>query len=81
MQYPSHAEQPASYVEGIMREWLIFGIGGAIGVAIGIMIGEAFNVSHLVGKILAIASATLGACIAMGVATMTGWIKREADTA
>lgn len=64
-----------------MREWLIFGIGAAIGVTIGILIGEAFEVSRLAGKIIGISCAFFGACLAMGIATMAGWVKPFSDNA
>jgi hypothetical protein len=62
-----------------MREWMVIGIGGAIGVAIGIVIGEVFSVFH--GKILAVACGILGGCVTMGTATLAGWIKSESNTA
>jgi hypothetical protein len=62
-----------------MREWLICGIGAVIGVTIGILIGEAFEVSRLAGKIIGISCAFFGACLAMGIATMAGWVKPFSD--
>jgi hypothetical protein len=64
-----------------MREWLVIAVGTVIGVTIGIVIGETFEVSRLVGKIIAIGCAFLGACLAMGVATMAGWVKPLNDNA
>jgi len=62
-----------------MREWLIFGVGAVIGVTIGIVIGETFELSRIVAKIVGIGSAFLGACLAMGLATMAGWVKPLSD--
>jgi hypothetical protein len=64
-----------------MREWLIFGIGAVIGATIGIVIGETFEVSRLVGKIIAISCAFFGAALTMGIATMAGWVKPLSDNA
>jgi hypothetical protein len=64
-----------------MREWLIFGIGAVIGVTIGILISEAFEVSRLAGKIIGISCTFFGACLAMGIATMAGWVKPFSDNA
>jgi hypothetical protein len=62
-----------------MREWLVIGVGLVIGVAIGITVGEVFELSRIVAKIVAIGSALLGGCLAMGIATMAGWVKPLSD--
>jgi hypothetical protein len=62
-----------------MREWLIIGVGLVIGITVGILIGEAFELSRIVAKIVAIGSAFLGACLTMGIATMAGWVKPLSD--
>jgi hypothetical protein len=64
-----------------MREWIIIAVGTVIGVTIGIFIGEAFEVSRLAGKIIGISCAFFGAFLAMGIATMAGWVKPLSDDA
>jgi hypothetical protein len=68
-------------LEDTMREWLVIAIGTVIGVTIGILIGEAFEVSRLAGKIIGISCAFFGACLAMGIATMAGWVKPFSENA
>jgi hypothetical protein len=75
------ANNPETYLEDTMREWLVIAVGTVIGVTIGIVIGETFEVSRLVGKIIGIACAFFSACLAMGIATMAGWIKPLSDNA
>jgi hypothetical protein len=58
-----------------MREWMILAVGGSIGLAIGIVIGDTFVLPHVVGKVLALAGGTFGACAALGLATKAGWIE------
>ena len=58
-----------------MREWIVMTVGGVIGITIGILIGEAFEVSRIVGKLIALACTVLGAGLAMGLATKAGWVK------
>src|SRR5262245_65859204 len=58
-----------------MREWLIIAVGLVIGVTICILIGETFELSREVGRIVAIGGAFFGACLTMGIATMAGWVK------
>jgi hypothetical protein len=58
-----------------MREWLIMTVGGVIGITIGILIGEAFEVSRIAGKLIALSCTVGGAGLAMGIATMAGWVK------
>jgi hypothetical protein len=62
-----------------MREWLIIGVGLVIGITIGILIGEAFELPRIVAKIVAIGSALLGGCLTMGIATIIGWVKPLSD--
>lgn len=62
-----------------MREWLIIAVGLVIGLTIGILIGETFELSRIVAKIVGIGSALLGGCLAMGIATMAGWVKPLSD--
>ena len=62
-----------------MREWLIFGVGAVIGLTIGIVIGETFELSRIFAKIVAVGSAFFGACLAMGLGTMAGWVKPLSD--
>jgi len=64
-----------------MREWLIIAVGAIIGLTIGILIGEAYEFSRIVAKIVALGSAILGACLTMGIATMAGWVKPIGDNA
>jgi hypothetical protein len=66
---------------GHMREWLVIAIGTVIGVTIGILIGEAFEVSRLAGKIIGISCAFFGACLARSIATMAGWVKPFSENA
>src|SRR5262245_32843216 len=58
-----------------MREWLIIPVGLAIGITVGILIGETFELSRVVGKIVALGSAFFGAGLTLGIATMAGWVK------
>ena len=62
-----------------MREWLIIAVGLVIGLTIGILIGETFELSRIVAKIVALGGAVLGGCLAMGIATMAGWVKPLSD--
>jgi hypothetical protein len=62
-----------------MREWLIFGVGAVIGLTIGIVVGEVFEFSRIVAKIVAVGSAFFGACLTMGLGTMVGWVKPLSD--
>jgi large-conductance mechanosensitive channel len=64
-----------------MRDWLVIAVGAVIGLTIGIVIGEAFELSRIVAKIVALGSAVLGSCLAMGIATMVGWVKPIRDNA
>jgi ABC-type nitrate/sulfonate/bicarbonate transport system permease component len=68
-------------LEDTMREWIVIAVGTVIGVTIGIVIGETFEVSRLVGKIIGISCAFFGACLAMGIATMAGWVKPFSENA
>jgi hypothetical protein len=68
-------------LEDIMREWLVIGVGAVIGLTIGIVIGETFELSRIVAKIAALGGAVLGSCLAMGMATMAGWVKPISDNA
>jgi hypothetical protein len=61
------------------REWLISGAGIVIGVAIGITIGDMFELSRIATRIVALGSAFLCACLTMGIATMAGWVKPLGD--
>jgi hypothetical protein len=63
--------------EGGMRAWLVLAVGLIIGLAIGIAIADVFGLPRVVEKILALAGATLGGCITMGLAAKAGWIKDE----
>ena len=51
-----------------MREWLIIAVGLVIGLTIGILIGETFELSRIVAKIVGI-----------GSAPMAGWVKPLSD--
>ena len=62
-----------------MREWLIFGVGAVIGLTIGIVVGEVFEFSRVVAKIVALSCTVFGGCLAMGVATIVGWVKPLSD--
>ena len=64
-----------------MREWLIIAVGLVIGLTIGILIGETFELSRIVAKIVALGSTVLGGCLAMGIATVAGWVKPIRDNA
>jgi hypothetical protein len=68
-------------LEDTMREWLIITVGGVIGIVIGILVGEAFEVSRIVGKLIALSCTVLGGGLAMGIATMAGWVKPLSDSA
>jgi len=60
-----------------MRKWMILGPAAVVGLAIGIMIGNAYDVSRLVLKILAVGGAALGGGIAAAIAVKTGWLKES----
>jgi hypothetical protein len=62
-----------------MREWLIMAVGIAIGFTIGILVGEAFELSGVVAKIVYMVCALLGAGLTMGLGTMAGWVKPLSD--
>jgi putative effector of murein hydrolase len=72
-------QQPATYVEDIMREWLVIAVGIVIGLTTGILVGEAFELSRVVAKIVALSCTVFGGCLAMGLATMIGWVKPLSD--
>jgi uncharacterized membrane protein YadS len=73
------ASTTGDLLEDTMREWLIIAVGAVIGVTIGILIGDVFELSRAVAKIVGIGSTILGACLAMGLATKTGWVKPLSD--
>ena len=77
--YSLRRQQPATYVEDTMREWLIFGVGAVIGLTIGILVGEVLELSRIMAKIYAIGGAFFGACLAMGIGTKAGWVKPLSD--
>jgi putative effector of murein hydrolase len=60
-----------------MRAWLVLAVGLIMGLTLGIVIADVFNLPHVVEKILGLAGATLGGCITMGLAAKVGWIKDE----
>jgi hypothetical protein len=62
-----------------MREWLVIAVGVVIGLTIGILIGEAFEFSRVVAKIVALSCTVFGGCLAMGIATVVGWVKPLSD--
>jgi ABC-type nitrate/sulfonate/bicarbonate transport system permease component len=66
-------------LEDTMREWLIIAVGAIIGLTIAILIGESFELSRIVTKFVGITCTVLGACLAMGIATMAGWVKPLSD--
>jgi hypothetical protein len=70
-------DRPLNCLEDNMRKWMILGTGAAVGFAIGIVIGNAFDASRLVLKILVVGGGALGAGIAAGIAVMAGWIKES----
>ena len=45
------------------------------------MIGDAFEVSRIVGRLIAYSSAALGGGLALGLATKAGWIDTLTDNA
>ena len=60
-----------------MRKWMILGTGAAVGFAIGIVIGNAFDASRLVLKILALGGGALGSGIAAVIAITAGWLRES----
>lgn len=60
-----------------MREWMMFGIGAAIGIVIGIVLAETYGLSNVSGKLVTMACMTLGGGLTLGMGKVVGWLRSD----